>query len=99
MKLPGKWSFTGRALEGTVLDISRTGFYLQADVAGLQVGQQGQLEIPVRRRSLSLPGTVVWLNPAELHGKPVGFGAQFQRAQKSLIRTIEEQSHPGGAPG
>jgi hypothetical protein len=88
VELRGKWVSDGRALEGTIRDISRTGCYLQADVAGLQEGQKGLLKIPVRHRSVSLPVTVVWLNPAELHGKPVGFGARFDRSQPRLIRAI-----------
>ena len=90
VELRGKWIFDGRQLEGTVLDISRTGCYLQADVAGLQEGQRGLLELPLHRRQAQLPGTIVWLNPAELHGKPVGFGAHFDRSQRKLIKTIAE---------
>ena len=88
VRLHGKWISDGRQLEGTIWDISSSGCYFQADVGGLRERQKGLLEIPVLRLRASLSGTVVWLNPTELHGKPIGFGAHFDRSQRRLMRTI-----------
>jgi Tfp pilus assembly protein PilZ len=86
--LAASWASGGRVLEVTMLDISDSGCYLEADVSGIGEGSEGALELLIRRRTERVPAQVVWVNAKALHGKPVGFGVRFRRAQRRLRRLI-----------
>lgn len=91
VEIPGRWVVDGRPVAATVRDVSYSGCYVQAPLEGIAAGQIGFLHIPLGRREVSLSGSVVWVNPTELHGKPVGFGAHFDRDQRRLTRRVLEQ--------
>jgi hypothetical protein len=95
--LPGRWISDNRKIEVRILDISNTGAYLKADIAGVEEGQGGRLDLTVHRRRVRLPATVIWLNKSALHDKPVGLGVQFNRNEKRIVSKIVEQqkkNHP-----
>ena len=97
--LSGTWFVDSREIEAMVLDISNTGCYLKADITGIEEGQGGRLELTVHRRKVHLPGAIIWLNKAELHEKPVGFGVRFTRNEKKIIRRIVGQYKKDHPPG
>ena len=74
----------------TMLNLSRGGCYLQSPVEGLREEEHGfvSLKIQGNGRSYNVPGRVVWVNHAGLHEKPVGFGWQFDRTQRAMMRYI-----------
>lgn len=92
VRLSAKWITDNRSLEGTICDISNTGCYFETNVAGLHEGDQGSLQVLILRRQVGLPAAVVWINPVELHGKPVGFGMHFTRNQKKIRCRIVKQN-------
>lgn len=94
--LQGSWVGDGRRLPVRIRDFSRTGCYLEAEVAGLKEGDGGELEISEHRRQAELAGAVVWVNPEELHGKPVGFGIRFAKSQGKLsarVAKLQKERH------
>jgi len=97
VQVQGRWVADGRELAAGVRDISRTGCYLEAAVVGLHAGDRGTLEVPLHHRQVKLAGAVVWVNLAQLHGKPVGFGVHFARSQGRTSARIVEQ-HRSGQP-
>ena len=97
--LQGHWVAGGQERPVRIRDFSRTGCYLEAEVAGLKEGDRGELDIPEHRRQAELAAAVVWVNPEELHGKPVGFGVRFAKSQGKLsakVVKLQKERHAAG---
>ena len=92
VRIRAKWHTENREIGVTVLDISNTGCYLQADISGLREDQKGRLDLLEHHRERHLPGSVVWLNRKELHEKPVGFGVRFARNEKKIVTKVVVQA-------
>jgi len=99
VNIPGTWKQDGRETDVTILDISNTGSYMQADLEGIAEGQGGELTFSFNHRDRRIPGTVIWLNKRELHEKPVGFGVRFVRNEKKIIGKIVEKLKKGQSTG
>mgnify|MGYP001168820001 CR=1 FL=1 len=84
----GVWIAGDRRLPVRLSDISRSGCYVAAEVAGLNEGDRGSLRMPLGRREAALPGVVVWVNGAGLHEKAMGFGLRFSRSHRRLCSEI-----------
>ena len=89
--ISGSWISDGRETAVTILDISNTGSYLQADLEGIAEGQGGELVFSFHNRERRLPASVIWLNQRELHEKPVGFGVRFVSNEKKIVGRIVQQ--------
>jgi len=89
--ISGMWKIDGREIEVTIVDISNTGSYLQADLEGIEEGQEGVLVFSFHHRERHLPASVIWLNQRELHEKPVGLGVRFVRNEKKVVGRIVQQ--------
>jgi Tfp pilus assembly protein PilZ len=70
------------------VDLSSGGCYLQAQLAGLSDGAEGELRVvfPHNKRSYALTGQVVWINHAGAHEKPAGFGFRFFHKQMGFLK-------------
>ncbi|MBW8003679.1 MAG: PilZ domain-containing protein [Planctomycetes bacterium] len=95
IELPGAWVFDGKKIDGRVLNISNFGCYVQAEVAEVTEGVEGELEIEVKRQRHLLPGRIVWVNRTRIHEKPLGFGVNFKSSRRSLMRVIIERYGKG----
>jgi Tfp pilus assembly protein PilZ len=86
--IPCTWIFEEKEIEARMLDLNSGGCYVQAQIDGLRAGSTGRLKVLFQsdRRSFSLPGQVVWINPSGAHEKPVGFGYRFDRRQARFMR-------------
>ena len=75
-----------RAVE--MLDVSSGGCYLRAETVDITSGAAGTLRVKLAEgsRPFEVAGTAAWVNSAGESGKPVGFGFQFQRAQRRFLK-------------
>ena len=86
--IPCTWVFRGEESGSRMVDLSSGGCYLQAQLAGLSDGVEGELRVvfPHNKRSFSLLGQVVWINHTGAHEKPVGFGFRFLHKQARFMK-------------
>jgi hypothetical protein len=92
VEMQASWDSQGRVRPASVLDVSRTGCYLSADIDGIEVQQTGLVVLLPARRNATFAGEIVWTNPAGRHDRPVGFGVRFTRRQRTLPRLLVPQS-------
>ena len=76
-----------------MLDVSPTGCYLQAQYAGLRAGSEGVLHVAIgeARPAVNLSGSVVWINPGDVGGRPPGFGFHFGHRQAHFVKEAAER--------
>lgn len=88
--IPCQWFFHDEESQSQIVDLSRTGCYLQVQFAGLSEGARGELRVvlPCSRHSYSLPGEVAWINHLGAHEKPVGFGLRFTNKQARFMKDV-----------
>jgi len=86
--IPCTWVFRGEESGSRMVDLSSGGCYLQAQLAGLSDGVEGELRVvfPHNKRSFSLLGQVVWINRTGAHEKPLGFGFRFLHKQMRFMK-------------
>ena len=86
--IPCTWVFRDEESESRLVDLSSGGCYVQAQIAGLREGSDGELKVvlPHNKQSYSLPGQVVWINHTGAHEKPVGFGFRFHNRQAGFMK-------------
>ena len=88
--LPCGWIFQNDTNRCTIVDLSSSGCFLQAQSAGLGEGSSGKIQVflPCNRHSYSLPGKVIWINRLGMHEKPIGFGFRFSHRQTRFMRDV-----------
>jgi hypothetical protein len=83
---------TGRGTSGTVINISKTGFFIKMNIDSIEIGNKVELCLILDEQSLSLPAEIVWVNTESgQYGKPYGFGGRFKDRHKKLIPVIKLQ--------
>ena len=91
VKLPTGWIADEKKIDACMLNISKGGCFLQADVTELADDVEGQAEFRINEREYLLPAKSVWQNRFEKFDKPVGFGVMFAKKQRKLIRFLKRQ--------
>ena len=83
-------AFERNELSATMLNLSRGGCYLGTTVDGVREETRCTILLPLQGdgKSYRLPGRIVWVNRAGQHEKPVGFGCEFDKKQKAMMRYI-----------
>jgi Tfp pilus assembly protein PilZ len=84
--VPCRWIFDGVQIQSRMLDISRQGCYIQAELADVTVGMNGVVKVALSDASYSVSGHVVWMNRDGIHQKPVGFGLRFDRRPVGFVK-------------
>jgi Tfp pilus assembly protein PilZ len=84
--LPCRWIFDGVQIQSRMLDISRQGCYIQAEVPEVMVGMNGVVEVTLFDASYSVNGHIVWMNPDGIHQKPAGFGLRFDGRPLGFVK-------------
>jgi Tfp pilus assembly protein PilZ len=84
--VPCTCALENRPGQSRILDISRGGCYVQADVNDVKVGAKGVLEVAFADESRSVSGHVVWVNQDGFHQKPSGFGFHFDGRSGSFVK-------------
>jgi len=84
------WIFQDDKSQSRMVDLSVGGCYLQAQLAGLSEGSNGELQVVLscNKHSYSVPGEVAWINRLGEHEKPVGFGLRFSRRQAGFMKEV-----------
>ena len=89
--LPATWQSDGRMELGIVHDLSKRGCYIAAPNALVVTGQPGRIQIRVPGYKKMISGRVVWKNPYNDYEKPAGFGIEFNRDRRRVLRHLIHQ--------
>jgi Tfp pilus assembly protein PilZ len=82
------WTSDSRTRDAGMVNISAGGCYIRGDVTGIQTGMEGTVQFQLNSHNFRFRASVVWINEAEVHEKPVGFGMQFNRRHGRTVRAI-----------
>ena len=92
--LPAEWAYGSERRTGVLYDLSGTGCFLAADIAGIGSGLPGRVGITIGSARVVTPARVIWVSGSGETDRPVGFGMQFSGRQKKLLRKVEEAKGP-----
>jgi Tfp pilus assembly protein PilZ len=86
--IPCTWVFQGEESQSRMLDVSRAGCYVQAQLAGVKVGSEAALKVTLSRAGplYSLSGRVAWMNQGGAYERPAGFGFRFDSRQPRFMK-------------
>lgn len=82
--------FKGQERAATMLNLSRGGCYLATTVDELREESPCIVSLSLQSdgKSYRVPGRIVWVNRGGQHEKPVGFGCEFDRKQRAMMRYV-----------
>jgi hypothetical protein len=91
INLDATWVSEGKETPGTVINISKTGFFIEMDIDSIEIGNKGDLNLTFNEQKFSLPAEIVWVNKESGdYGKPVGAGVRF-KSKNHLLTSIKQK--------
>jgi hypothetical protein len=90
--LPARFAGRIEVRECRIVNISRSGCYVNLDSAGIEAGEAGSAAFLLRGETFLMPGRVVWVSGVGESGKPPGLGFRFSRGRLRLARAIRRES-------
>ncbi|MDA3812580.1 MAG: PilZ domain-containing protein [Spirochaetaceae bacterium] len=87
-----QWIVNGISINGTMLDISKGGCFLESHLDNIKENSSGTLAVTVLNTSYNIHAKITWINHSGEHNKPDGFGCSFNINQKGLLKQILEEN-------